>query len=293
MAMHPIQPGRIHTQWVEAVIRRGSWIVECPFCLGTEYADQQELLFICCSCWNEAVEGKPLPVRFPAPTETAAIETILAQRPSAHHWHWTPGMTEHDMVFDYVRRQKHGTPTDQTTGDLITAAIYNARIGTTGDLAHMWIDHDHGTNPGAGDGAAILGEEDNTAGAVAVAEGAWTTLGTVGFTPLADDVILLLAELQTVTINEGGAAWAEAGIRITRTAGAGGTIIGCNTTVVRQGNNTMFRHNCVGLFKPDVTGTGAQTFEVQGWQDTDVGGAADNMTATITAIRLGKGEIAF
>ncbi len=48
-----------------------------------------------------------------------------------------------------------GTPTDQLTGDLITAAIYNARVGASGDSHQLWVHHDHATAVGAGDGAYL------------------------------------------------------------------------------------------------------------------------------------------
>ena len=293
MRLYPIQPGRISERRVHAVVDRGAWTVECPFCMGSEYADPSDPRFLCTSCWNELAEGKPLAVVFPSAAEQAAIEVTLVARPRANHRRWRHGMTPAAMADDYVAAQVSGTPTNQNLGDLITSAIYNARVGGTGsDLWQMWALHDHGTAVGLGDGAAILGEEDAN-GTVAVAEGGWTTLASVGFTPLEDDVILLLAELQVITIDEGGATWAECGIRIERTAGVGGSRVAGNTTVVRRGNNTQFRHNCWALFKAAATGTGAQTFAIQGWQDTDVVGAADNMTGEIAAIRLGKGEIAF
>lgn len=151
--LFPIDMSAPATQTAHAIVSRGAWVMPCPFCQGQEYADPVQPLFLCCSCWNQEVGGRPLIVAFPEPAEKVVIEGMLLARPVAKHRRWQQGMGPKEMAEDYEWVQAEGTPTDRSTADLITAAIWNGAVGSSGDMQYLWATHNH--DGGAGDGGTI------------------------------------------------------------------------------------------------------------------------------------------
>lgn len=76
---------------VQAQINHGRWLAHCPFCAGAEMVDPDDPRFCCLSCYNAAVGGKWLPVKFPR--DAAKLEAELLRRPQRENRNWLPSET--------------------------------------------------------------------------------------------------------------------------------------------------------------------------------------------------------
>jgi len=86
-----------------AHVAQGGWCVRCPFCGGSEYGSPTEPLFLCCSCWNEAVGGKLVAVRYPEGVDIGVV--ALLRRPDGMTRNWLPGEAPADLLRE---NEEHG-----------------------------------------------------------------------------------------------------------------------------------------------------------------------------------------
>ena len=99
-------------------------------------------------------------------------------------------------------------PADFAVGHLVTAAEWDALLGTTGSLASIRPAYES-----QADGSAD--PRDNT----------WTSLASVTFDVYNGDMVLLLGAITNVDLHVDVAAFYWVQAKIDRTAGAGGTIV--------------------------------------------------------------------
>lgn len=67
-------------------INHGRWVVNCPFCQGAEVIWNDDLCFLCLSCFNNKANFQPIKVTFPKLRQT--LEQILNKRPLAANRNW-------------------------------------------------------------------------------------------------------------------------------------------------------------------------------------------------------------
>lgn len=87
---------------VTAYVNAGAWKAKCV-CGGIELVDVDEPIFMCCSCWNIAVDHAWRTVTFPPAPMRDAIAAALLARPS--HRAWDADETIDDLVAQNV---EHG-----------------------------------------------------------------------------------------------------------------------------------------------------------------------------------------
>ena len=92
-----------HSVKVFARVNHGRWIADCPFCAGAEFVNKSLPVFMCQSCWNEAVKGKWLPVEFPA--EHVQIDRELLLR-NTENQNWQKGETVERLVIENMEHLK-------------------------------------------------------------------------------------------------------------------------------------------------------------------------------------------
>lgn len=88
---------------LRAEVNHGRWIVRCPFCAGAELADPDDPRFFCCGCHNSGVDGRWLPVQWPA--ERQGIEDALCERNEEEHRNWLPHESVIDLLAQTLERQ--------------------------------------------------------------------------------------------------------------------------------------------------------------------------------------------
>lgn len=54
-----------HRRHVRAEVDDERLIVKCPFCLGAEMVDAEDLRFFCLSCFNAEADGHMIPILLP------------------------------------------------------------------------------------------------------------------------------------------------------------------------------------------------------------------------------------
>lgn len=92
---------------VSAIVNAGRWLVRCPDCAGAEYADPDDPLFWCASCFNVANGGYPRPVGWPR--DRGRIEAELLRRPAPLlPGHPSPRNWEAHETADDLRRENQG-----------------------------------------------------------------------------------------------------------------------------------------------------------------------------------------
>ena len=96
-----------------AVVNHGRWVVACPSCSSAQLADPDDPRFFCDRCANADHGGGWARVQFPKPAELAAIEAVLAARPSDEYRNWSPPETVADLV---VENEAHGVPVPLLVG---------------------------------------------------------------------------------------------------------------------------------------------------------------------------------
>lgn len=81
---------------------QGRWIVNCPNpdCMGAEYLDPENLIFMCCSCWNEEHGHSWLKVQIPTGSRKE-IERLLILRPGRNR-NWIPGESVASLRSDNI-----------------------------------------------------------------------------------------------------------------------------------------------------------------------------------------------
>lgn len=72
-----------------ARVNHSSWIVDCPFCGGAEFASFDRPTFFCCCCRNAQTDYQPIPVTLPAANVRDQIEALLLKRPNPDTRNWT------------------------------------------------------------------------------------------------------------------------------------------------------------------------------------------------------------
>ncbi|MDY6835534.1 MAG: hypothetical protein SVY53_12115 [Chloroflexota bacterium] len=86
---------------LEACVNHGRWIVRCPWCNSSSFANENEL-FLCEDCWNEPI-NKHVKALFPC--EREQIEELLIKRPRVETRNWEP----HEDMFNLEDENKlHG-----------------------------------------------------------------------------------------------------------------------------------------------------------------------------------------
>lgn len=90
-------------QSVDAWIKQGHWVVDCPDCPNNMYVSKTGL-FLCSACGNFATEGHSRPVRFPA--NRKQIEAVLHARPAVFR-NWRAGESVGDLAAENLA---HGFP---------------------------------------------------------------------------------------------------------------------------------------------------------------------------------------
>lgn len=82
----------------------GRWIADCPGqCGGAECVDLDNLIFMCCSCWNAAYDHQWLKVTVPPTERRKQIERLLLKRPGKAR-NWLPHETLSDIVTENLAR---------------------------------------------------------------------------------------------------------------------------------------------------------------------------------------------
>lgn len=93
---------------VHARVNHGRWVVDCPWCAGAQVASRTDRRFLCADCFNSTVQGRMVPVDWPA--EHAEIEAELGRRPHAENQNWLPGETVGDLRAERTAAEKQGVP---------------------------------------------------------------------------------------------------------------------------------------------------------------------------------------
>lgn len=87
---------------VSAYVNAGRWLAKCE-CGGCEYVDLEQLVFMCCNCWNAEVGHRWRPIVIPK--QRVAIERLLLKRPDGATRNWRPGETIADLARE---NREHG-----------------------------------------------------------------------------------------------------------------------------------------------------------------------------------------
>ena len=73
------------------LVNSGRWLVQCPNCMGAQYASRTDLRFFCLDCFNAYPPVNGRWVRIVWPDNSAAIERELEHRSDPKTRHWLPG----------------------------------------------------------------------------------------------------------------------------------------------------------------------------------------------------------
>lgn len=74
---------------IPAFVNHGRWLAQCQTCRSAEYVDLDQLLFMCCACWNFDYGCQWRRVLLPK--NWKAIEKLLLLRPDPDTRNWEPG----------------------------------------------------------------------------------------------------------------------------------------------------------------------------------------------------------
>ncbi len=145
-------------------------------------------------------------------------------------------------------------------------------------------DHDHSGDAGDGGeiGSVLHGYEYASGSSITINKGAWATICSVSFTPVAATDLFYL--IGSAVIVHDGTSGQEARAIIDRTAGVNGTIL--QPTAYARGASGGQAHSLtpIALFIP--ADTGAQTFALRGYQNSDDGGNTATNSGSLIVIRL-------
>lgn len=103
-AIHPIAL----VEPLKALVNHGRWIVNCPTCLGSQFASRTERRFFCTTCLNQAAGGLWIHVDWP--DQAARIEQLLLRRPNPANRNWYPHETIADLERENAQHLGEVTP---------------------------------------------------------------------------------------------------------------------------------------------------------------------------------------
>ena len=93
---------------INAVVNASRWIVKCPYCDGSMFADLADPINFCVDCCNQGNGGGPgvpgysFRVIFPPDPQLKEIEASLLARPDPRTRNWYPHETSGDLLRENI-----------------------------------------------------------------------------------------------------------------------------------------------------------------------------------------------